>query len=154
MVSPGDGAEEGGSIFGALLRDWRRVEDGRLSSWRAAYLAELARLAERLRPRFASGELRGMTEGDLARDGGASSPFYAVERLCCEHFELASMDPSTLRLLLDVSPHANAIADAGWTDDVYWLQSAIARDLLAVARARGMCAPAPGELADPAAGGA
>jgi hypothetical protein len=152
MDSLDGGAEQGGSVFGALLRDWRRIEDSRLSSWRASYLEELGRLAEELRPRFASGELRAMTDGDIARDGGATSPFYAVERLCCAHFRLEELDPSTLRLLLDVSPHASAIADAGWTDDVYWLQSAIAWDLIALARARGMYLPAAGELPDPAAG--
>jgi hypothetical protein len=153
MDSLPGGAEHGGSVFRELLRDWRHVQDGRLSSWRASYLDELERLAERLRPRFLSGELRGMSDGDLAHDGGATSPFYAVERICCEHFELEAMDPATLRLMLDVSPHASAIADAGWTDDVYWLQSAIAWDLIALARARGMYLPAPGELPDPAAQG-
>jgi hypothetical protein len=153
MDSLGTGTAEGGSIFQELLRDWRRVEDSRLLSWRAAYFAELGRLAERLRPRFASGELRAMTEGEVARDGGATSPHWAVERLCCAHFGLEDMDPATLRLLLDVSPHAQVLADAGWTDDVWWLQAAIAWDLIALARARGLYVPAPGEAGDPAASG-
>ncbi len=107
------------------------------AAWRAAYLAEVERFAETLRPRFASGELRAerSPEDDQERIPGTTgwgdecfthdpTPEEVIERLVEEHFGIAVTktpdahggvvfdgDASAAHLILAVSPHSEATED-------------------------------------------
>lgn len=114
---------------------------------RAAYQAELERLALKLRPRFESGELRGYIDEDF-------EPFRRIENACAAHFGLKVTetktgydgDTTTAALVLAASP---LLADHLWGDGCWHIanlaESVAAWDLLFLARARGWSKPMKGE---------
>jgi hypothetical protein len=123
---------------------------------RAAYLAEIERLAEKLRPRFEAGELHAITDDELEDDNGRKSAHWKVERACCVHFGLGVKETeeagfARLRgdsiaglLVLAGSPSA-ALTQDGWNHVNYWARTAAAWDVILLARARGWCRPLAGE---------
>jgi hypothetical protein len=130
------------------LAGWQEAQ---LPGLRALYLAEVVRFAEELRPRFASGELRGFTDADgerIEREPHWDPPLFELENLCEERFRLdvdrygeeAYLNAYLIRC---VSPSEGQTFDAQPVAG----QAAIAvsRDVLAVARARGFCASTPDE---------
>jgi hypothetical protein len=130
---------------------------------RAAYLAEIARFAETLRPRFEKGELRAFADADDGEDH-QTSPHWEVERVVAEHLGLEVEriphewrtegpqahrgDMTTAFLVLAASPHAESTAD-GYHHPCFHAQTAAGWDLIAYARARSWYTLAPGECADP-----
>jgi hypothetical protein len=130
---------------------------------RAAYLAEVERLAMALRSRFESGELRGFRSGD--DDGGGASPHWEVERLAAAWFGLEvardedgdsgsvtiDADARAAHLILAASPHAESTdcAGGGWNHVCYHAHSAAAWDVIALARERGWYVPTADESEDP-----
>jgi hypothetical protein len=113
---------------------------------RAAYMAEVERFAETLRPGFEAGALRAFTIED--GESGALPPQFQLEELCSAHFCLSEMDDTVVALMLSLTPRAQAMA--GWGDDnASRLTSAIAWDVIAVAREREWYVPSPTEHRDP-----
>lgn len=130
-------------------RTW--IDTKALSVLRAAYLAEVERFAEGLRPRFEAGELRKNVPSDYpaAQTPGAipDTPMERLERLCEERFGLNGRRyyearipevEAAAHLVLAVSPHVVVAVD---DDDgaMIWDQAchAVALDVLASARSRG-----------------
>jgi len=131
---------------------------GGLAEFRRAYLAEVERFAEELRPRFGGGKLRGMTDEEM-EDGqsGRTSPYFKLEALCAARFGCAVTRDAAGQLLGDVeashlvlafSPHAEIVGD-NWEHPGYHATTAVTWDVLEVARERGMYVPLPTEEEDP-----
>lgn len=59
-----------------MTGEWQKAEAEALASLRAAYLADLNRLALSLRPRFESGELRGYNDRDGDEEDEARRAFF------------------------------------------------------------------------------
>lgn len=109
---------------------------------RILYMAEVERLALKLRPRFLSGELREMTRADgerMLEEQAAGStwepPFYALEALCAERFG------GSERLALLSTACASLVPWGPWTEPRWMAGNAVALDVLAVARKLGMLKP-------------
>lgn len=143
-------------------------------AFRSAYLAELARFAESLRPRFESGELRAYRSpvDDPKRIPGttgwgdecftrSNSPQYALDRMAGEHFGITMTttrapdgsdwyDGDALRahMILAVSPHAEATGEGANHPCDHACES-IGWDLIAYARERGWYTPTEDEFDDP-----
>jgi hypothetical protein len=136
-----------------VTNDWERALDGWWVAYRAqvpalsaAYMLEVEQFAETLRPRFESGELRAFTAAD--GELGVGSPHFELEELCRAHFRASEIDDVAVALMLQLTPRAQAMA--GWGDtDRARLESAIAWDVIAVARRRGWYVPSPAEHPDP-----
>lgn len=139
---------------------WGALRAG-LPGLRAAYLAELERFAETLRPRFAAGELRAFRDCD---DGIEDAPPWMLERLCASHFgvevtrsedgyggEDHEGDMAAAYLILAASPRAEALLDTQ-VHPGYHAAEAAAWDVIAHARACGWYSPAPDESEDPLIG--
>jgi hypothetical protein len=121
--------------------------------FRPLYLAEVARLAETLRPKFESGELRGYTDEDDDARVGQAVPMDRLEDLCNEHFGLQApgtfeggivdRDPVTAELVLAASPSAEDVINDGNRGHARSTLAmfAAARDVLAFAIARGWRKP-------------
>jgi hypothetical protein len=138
-------------------------------TFRAAYLAEIGRFAETLRPRFESGELRAYRDCDDAKrdDEGtpvSDSPHWELERLCAAHFGLEVArseeadgdtrlegDTTAAYLLLAASPRAEATIDTH-THPGYHAAAAATWDVIALARERRWYTPTPDESEDPLIG--
>jgi hypothetical protein len=135
------------------LESWEAaVKGAHVPAFRAAYVAEVERFAETLRPRFESGELRGFTDEDLEHEGEDrewKAPQWVLADLCVEHFKIEDMDPITVRLLVEASPHGEATSQEDWHEDCDWFRVACCWDVLAVAQARGMYVPSADEEPDP-----
>jgi hypothetical protein len=140
---------------------WADFRTGLIPSLQAAYLAELERFAETLRPRFESGELRAFRDGD--ENAAGTSPQWEVERLCAVHFGLQVTksenasgweqydgDAATAHAILAASPHAEYTADVVYYHPADHATSSAAWDVIALARARGWYVPTPDECEDPA----
>lgn len=120
------------------MAKWNEVKSKALDELRRAYQAEVERFAETLRPRFASGELRGFRDADYEDgDAGGSSPVYQLERLAGEHFGLKKGNDSTAHAILAVSRFTRATKDGGWTDAAHHATAAVAREVLAIAQREG-----------------
>lgn len=140
--------------------------------FRAAYLAELARFAESLRPRFVAGALRAFRENDHRRKPGATgwgddayindSPQWEVERLAAEHFgvtfarrtlrngdEVIDGDSARARLILAVSPHADSTGEGDNVHPCDHARESVGWDVIAYARAQGWYTPTDDETQDP-----
>lgn len=113
------------------------------------YAGAVGFLAEFLRPRFESGELRGFIDADDQRPAGWDAPMHRVERACERHF---IRSPEAALLVLTC---------AGKTKGHQWswnqvsshsmrgaASARMAADVLDLARARGWSRPQPME--DPA----
>jgi len=125
---------------------------------RVAYMAEVERLAIKLRPRFESGELRGFADVDEA---DLTSPLFKLEKLCRAHFGirvtetkqrdgsiLMDADDFTVHLVLAASPSQDETWDPGWNHPAHWAAAAAALDVLRFARANGWSRPVKGESVD------
>jgi hypothetical protein len=141
-------AARGGSGGRETLARWQETH---LPSLRALYLAEVVRFAEELRPRFASGEIRGFTDADgerIEREPHWDPPLFELENLCEERFRLdvdrygeeAYLNAYLIRC---VSPSEGQTFDA--QPVAGQAAVAVSRDVLAAARARGFYAPAEDE---------
>lgn len=141
---------------------WGDVAAVHLAALRDAYTAEVERLAQQLRPRFASGELRANTSDEYegAPDLDAL-PQGRLEAICAEHFGVGvtkiehengrveyAGDERTAYLLLAVSPHTESTCGDVYHPG-YHAQDAAAWDVIALARKRGWYTPAPTECGDP-----
>jgi hypothetical protein len=127
---------------------WRAAREALVERFRPLYLAEVARFAEELRPRFESGELRGWRDGD---DG--DGPTYVLEALGAARFGLdvdedLRGDDEAAYLVLACSPTADASADE-WSAVQFHAQAAVARDVVLLARERRWYTPTPDEIASP-----
>lgn len=122
---------------------WTEARAGALDVVRVAYLREVERFAEELRPRFESGELRGLRDSDP--DSGERGPFYQVEKLCLARFAPEGMAWEQIHLALAASPSAEE-ADDTWVDRRGHVAAAACLDVLRLASARGYYKPAPDEL--------
>lgn len=125
---------------------------------RAAYVAEVEMLAERLRPRFESGELRGMRDEDLEDDHGALSPMWEVGQEAGEYFRLVKRGPpgsirggefyegaeQAAHLVLLASPSTPYVDNQGLYV-AYEAQEAAMWDVILIARERGWYTPGPTE---------
>lgn len=120
--------------------NWKRETAIAVQALRAAYLAEVARFAEELRPRFTSGEVRGFLE----EDGDSTGPADALRYLCGRHFAMKDMAWEEMHAVLAVSPSAEEVDDA-WCEPWHHLREAVAYDVIRIARARGWYAPASDE---------
>jgi hypothetical protein len=134
---------------------WADAMTGHGESLRALYLAELARFAESLRPRFQAGELRAYREDDHG------SPQWEVERLAAAHFgvkvterTLANGDTLYLgdevraRLILAASPRTGVTGE-GETVVCNHAREAVGWDVIGYARERGWYTPTADETQDP-----
>lgn len=134
-----------------------RLADG----LRGAYLVELERFGEQLRPRFEAGELRAMVGADEAVPW-AEAPHGKVEAAVRAHFGLMVTkedleDGSTRRhgntiaaaLVLTASPHAEATDGDGFYHLADHATEAAAWDVIALARERGWYTPTEEECEDP-----
>ncbi len=136
---------------------WQATCARTLDELRRAYFAEVERFAETLRPRFESGELRGMTDEEFEAKGGYErSPLHRLEGLCGRHFGLESKDGKpaetyeafqTAYLIRSVSTGEVATEDA--QPVVGQAITAITHDVLALAKAGGWWRPRPGEMPTP-----
>ncbi len=145
---------------------WNETRAAVLEQLRAAYMAEVQRFAETLRPRFESGELRGYTDEDGERDererrtrftlsgkprrGAWRPPLELLEDLCEAHFGLEVNAAETDAAAQEVFQRAYLIrsvspSDALLTEDVQPIAGqavvAVTGDVLAIARARGWYKP-------------
>lgn len=142
---------------------WPNVQ-AQIPALRAAYMAEVARLAETLRPRFEAGEIRANREVDFARfdepgvrctrEDLENMPMGRVERIVAEHFGLVVTvtddadvygstfegDGAAAYLVLACSPNEERVGDS-WGHPCYHAQTSAALDLITAARARGMYVP-------------
>jgi hypothetical protein len=127
-----------------------------LEALRVDYLGKVRALAEELRPRFESGELRGFRSGD--GEGGSDEPFERLDEICRERFGLATTetepgdglsyitgDDVAAYTILAVSPMAREITDTDADHACYVAATAVASDVLAVARDRRWYRPTPDE---------
>lgn len=136
---------------GDVSKTWNETKAAVLEQLRAAYLAEVTRFAETLRPRFESGDLRGYTDEDSEHENERDdykAPLFHLEDLCDEAFRLdvdrfGEEAYRNAYLIRSVSP-----GDAH-TEDAQPIAGqagiAVAFDVLAVAQARGWYIPAEGE---------
>ncbi len=130
-----------------------------------AYAVEIEALAEELRPRFESGELRACTENEL--ESGrvrAASPQWQIEEVVRERFglqvkttqndglEFTDSDGVTAHVVLAVSPSAAPLDAEGSCHLVDWAVSAAGWDVVLYARAKGWSKPVPGEQSTGAPG--
>jgi hypothetical protein len=136
---------------------------GLIPALRAAYAAELERFAERLRPRFESGELRGFTDDDMEREFGDRSwvaPLWKLEKLCAAHFglEVATTevddcsttyegDAEAAHLVLLASPSRAETADC-YYHECHHASAAVTADVLRIARERGWYRPTQDEAVE------
>jgi len=166
---PGACAAHGGAATGSGLDTVTALGE----ALRAAYLAELARFAEALRPRFASGELRAYRDvDDRQRIPGTTgwgdecfthseSPQYLLGRIVGEHFGIEwTEDPTSdggvrsvgdsalAYAILAASPHADVTGEGADHPCDHACES-VAWDVIAYARERGWYAPAEDEHPDP-----
>jgi hypothetical protein len=139
------------------LEAWPGAFRELVERFRPLYTAEVARLAETLRPRFESGELHAMTDEEL-EDGesGATAPIWKVEAAAGEHFGLtkgASFDKDreicegaehVAHMVLAVSPSAPYAGD-GWVHVAYEAREAAMWDVVLYAREHGGYTPLPTE---------
>jgi hypothetical protein len=129
------------------------VQDGMINaaamqSAKEAYLAAVAKLAEELRPRFASGELHAVTDEEvMVRDGEVAEDRIGDE--CAAAFRINEIPHEVVMSLLAVSPHAECMTGYGFQTPRGWLITAITWDVIACARGRRYYIPAEGECADP-----
>jgi hypothetical protein len=117
---------------------------------RAAYIGAVELVAEILRPRFESGELRGFTDDDCERCGKDRSswtpPLWRIEAVCTRLF---IRSPEVALFVLRMASKASS-ASWDWrrADGNCLLGCAEARmaaDVLQLARVRGWSKPQPGE---------
>ncbi len=144
---------------------WHQAKRAALGVLRDAYLAEVEQVAEQLRPRFESGELRGYVDAD-ADDGdyGGTSPKFKLEDLVRAHFGLEVRelhdipkkgiitlegDEPTAHGILAVSSFTVETEDEGWYHVADHAVCAAAWDVVALARRRRWYRPAPDEEALP-----
>lgn len=126
---------------------------------RTAYLEEIARFAEPLRPRFEAGELRAHADGD-GYTGNA--PDDVIKAAVVAHFGLKVTETRSedwiyydgnedvARLIMAASPHATASEAFGQAPHVCHLAADAALwDVIAHARARGWYTPVENEDPDP-----
>jgi hypothetical protein len=127
-------------------------------------MAEVERLADALRPRFESGELRACNEEDYriydepgrsaTQDDIENMPMGRCEALVAEHFGIAVTvtddadggrtyrgDAEATHLVLAFSPNAARTEELANNHPGYHAQTAAALDLITAARARGMYVP-------------
>lgn len=134
--------------------NWNETKMAAAASLRAAYLAEVERFAETLRPRFEAGELRGFRSGDGEMEF-EHSPRNMLERLCAAHFGMETTEHPGKRpgwtsidgddqgayLILAVSAFASAVEEAAqgtfYDHPAHHAVEAISWDVLAVATSRG-----------------
>jgi hypothetical protein len=126
--------------------------------FRPLYMAEVARLAETLRPRFESGELHAMTDDEL-EDGenGATAPVWRIEAAAGDYFGLTKgatgqeeQHPLTgsehiAHMVIAVSPSAPYVVDEGWKHVAYEARDAAMWDVILYAREHGWYTPLPTE---------
>jgi hypothetical protein len=140
---------------------WTDAVGTHVESFRAAFLAELARFAETLRPQFEAGELRAYRDGDYEK---IEAPQRKLERLCEAHFGLEVTerrkkdggawidgDTTRARLILAVSPRADATGEGSDVHPCDHAREAVAWDVIAVARERGWYTSTDDEDPDPLA---
>jgi len=149
------GREKGG----AAGKTWAGSVTAHAAALKAAYLAELERFAETLRPRFESGELRAFRSpgDDYNREKGREDyPQEKLERLLATHFGLEETgdkgeggDAAAAYAILAASPRAEVTADEGWNHPIYHAANAVGWDVIALARARGWYTPGRDEEEDP-----
>jgi hypothetical protein len=145
------------------LAEWPGAFNELAERFRPLYRREVARLAEELRPRFESGELRAFEDEDL-EDGesGATSPMWRIEAEAGEHFRLVKRDGSgrcaagevyegaghIASLILVVSPSTFYVGD-DWSHVAYRANAAAMWDVILHARERGWYTPSPDEEIGP-----
>lgn len=132
------------------VAEMKAATDAIVARFRPAYLAEVRRFAEELRPRFESGELYGYRSED--EDG-----MDRLENLCAERFgvEVRQVpddvryyvgDEETANMINAVSPSApHWEPESEWNHPGYCAKACIAFDVIAVARALGFYEPTPDE---------
>jgi hypothetical protein len=149
-------ATSGGPVrWTSATADWHAAQARLVERFRPAYLAELERFAEELRPGFVSGELRGYRDVDEglgydARQAGDEDyidPDARLEELCAEHFGLEVEqagstyvgDEAMANLILAMSPAAEHWQPGtGWYHPANRATLCVAWDVLAIARALGI----------------
>ena len=116
-----------------------------LEALRADYLHRMEALAEKLRPRFESGELHGLNSEDARRCdtvlGGSDENRPAVDLLERECRRALVRTSAQAYLVLACSPSTAATFDVGCHHPVYHAMSAAAWDVIRVARTRGFYRP-------------
>jgi hypothetical protein len=158
VAGAGTLALPGAALAGSTPADWR----SHLAGLRTAYLAELERFAEELRPRFEAGELRAGREGDNDWDDPPKNPKPTpqdkVDALVAKRFGLEVIEGDSLDgdataawLILAASPHADPLEDE-WQHPCYHAMVAAGWDLIALARERGWYTPTRDEHEDPTFG--
>ncbi len=132
--------------------EWRRAHAELVAGFRVAYLAELERFAETLRPRFEAGELYGYRD-DLTGEE-------RITAAIVDHFGLVvtetiepggghvyTGDDAIAHLILEASPSAldeslgDSIQSNDWHHPALGAREAILFDVLGIARARGWYTP-------------
>ena len=145
------------------LAAWPEAFRGLVERFRPLYVAEVARLAATLRPRFESGELHAMTDDELEDDAGAMAPIWRVQAAAGEHFGLVRAGGREGRssgvereericdgaghvahMILAVSRSA-PFMDEGWDHVAYQANEAAMWDVVLHARAAGWYTPGPTE---------
>jgi hypothetical protein len=173
FLAAGGALAVGAAVFPSLpeagpLARWTDASGIHLTALRAAYVAEVARFAETLRPRFESGDLRAFRDGDdeeVFRDhknGIPDSPHWKVEKLCAAHFglevartkcpdggETFDGDAARAHYILAASPHTESTEDEGFFHSCYHATTAAAWDVIALARDLGWYVPTADETEDP-----
>jgi len=138
--------------------DWREAL-AQLPALRAAYLAEVGRFAETLRPRFESGELHSYRENDDMAESRAGqryeSPDREIGELFGNYFGIgvygAEGDSEIARVILALSPHADASGVGSDVDPRDHAREAAAWDVIVHARHAGWYEPTEDESLDPTA---
>lgn len=121
---------------------WNETKAAALETLRAAYLAEVERLAEELRPKLETGEMAEW--GDEPTSDG--TPRHALESACGDRFGCRAYEKGDgywtgsaegALAVLAVSPSAAEEVRAGFFHIAQAAQSAVAVDVLAIANGRG-----------------
>lgn len=122
--------------------------DGAIEAIRADYLRKVEILANRLGPRFASGELRGFLGEDFedGEDGG-TSPHFRVEAEAVEFFQLDDSEEGrpAAHLLLAVSPSMTRHGHYDCQPGFNMASACVTHDVIRAVRAQGWYTPTPGE---------
>ncbi len=154
-------AAEGAPSWPDAVAGWSKAQADLIARYREPYIREVVRFAEELRPRFESGELRGLRDEDDerhedAREAGTEYEFpnERLEDLAADRFGIVVRmvqrehgdrvhvgDKATASVIVAVSPSAEHWNAERWAHPGYCAKACIAWDVLAVARALGFYEP-------------
>ncbi|MFY3742457.1 hypothetical protein ACOQFB_00995 [Anaeromyxobacter sp. Red801] len=160
VTAPGAAAAASGRArlaAGGAVQSWpvaveamKAAEESVLAQFRPAYLAEVERFAEELRPRFEKGDLRAsvvVAPGSAGEERAKQAALDRLEGACAERFGVEVVragyevegDDVLGRMICAVSPSAPSwdVDDGDWSHPCCAAQACACSDVVAVARRAG-----------------